>query len=198
MKKTLLILGTLLLTASSTFAYSMPRWGMTAVDVYIEENALSSTIERAFRDWSAASNGKLRFRFYSNRHASNNAPIKVIFTDDRAPYFLVKSKRYETTGYFTNMEDGFINRATIQVYTIDRDKKRATTEEIYMNALNEVGYILGLDKIYGKCEEESVMCMESLGKVQSLTDADRAMIIDKYERSSNDIKEQKSKPNNKR
>ena len=96
------------------------------------------------------------------------------------------------------MEDGFINRATIQVYTIDRDKKRATTEEIYMNALNEVGYILGLDKIYGKCEEESVMCMESLGKVQSLTDADRAMIIDKYERSSNDIKEQKSKPNNKR
>lgn len=52
MKKLFLLAGILLLTAGSVFAYSMPRWGMTSVDVYIEENEFSNAVQRAFEAWS--------------------------------------------------------------------------------------------------------------------------------------------------
>ena len=109
MKKNILILiGILLFLANTAFGYSMPRWGMTAVDVYIPENQYSNIVQRTFNEWSQASNGKMRFRFNSTRFASNNAPIKVSFIDAKAPYYLVITRRMETTGYFTNMDYGFI------------------------------------------------------------------------------------------
>lgn len=193
MKKIFLLAGILLLTAGSVFAYSMPRWGMTSVDVYIEENEFSNAVQRAFEVWSQASNGKLRFRFYTTRFASNNAPIKVSFVNEQAPYYITRSKRHETTGYFTNMEDGFINSARVQIYTKTREKRPVTNEDVYNAMLIEVGYILGFEKIFGYCELPSVMCVEQVGKLNNLTKNDKEMLIEKYERSSNDIKDKKSK-----
>ena len=198
MKKLFLLAGILLLTAGSVFAYSMPRWGMTSVDVYIEENEFSNAVQRAFEAWSQASNGKLRFRFYTTRFASNNAPIKVSFVNEQAPYYITRSKRHETTGYFTNMEDGFINAARVQIYTETREKRPVTSDDVYKTMLNEVGYILGLEKLFGQCDPPSVMCMDQVGLHNSLTERDRELLIEKYERSSNDIKEMKSKQNKNR
>lgn len=198
MKKVFLLAGILLLTAGSVFAYTMPRWGMTSVDVYIEEHEYSNAVQRAFEAWSQASNGKLRFRFYTTRFASNNAPIKVSFIDEQAPYYITRSKRQETTGYFTNMEDGYINAARVQIYTKTREKRPVTSDEVYNSMLLEVGYILGLEKMFGQCDPPSVMCMDSVGQHSSLTERDRKMIIEKYERSSNDIKEMKSNKNKNR
>ena len=195
MKKLFLLAGILLLTAGSVFAYSMPRWGMTSVDVYIEENEFSGAVQRAFNEWAQASNGKLRFRFYTTRFASNNAPIKIVFVNERAPYYITRSKRHETTGYFANMEDGYINSARIQVYTLNREEKPVTEEDDYDNMLLEVGYILGLEKIFGYCEQPSVMCVELIGKTKGLTEKDKEEIRSKYERSSDDIKEKKANPN---
>lgn len=195
MKKLFLLAGILLLTAGSVFAYSMPRWGMTSVDVYIEENEFNGAVQRAFNQWAQASNGKLRFRFYTTRFASNNAPIKVTFVNEQAPYYITRSKRHETTGYFTNMEDGYINSARIQVYTLNREKRPVSEEDVYDNMLLEVGYILGLEKMFGYCEPPSVMCVDLIGKRKGLTERDKEEIRSKYERSSDDIKEKKANPN---
>ena len=141
MKKNILILiGILLFLANTAFGYSMPRWGMTAVDVYIPENQYSNIVQRTFNEWSQASNGKMRFRFNSTRFASNNAPIKVSFIDAKAPYYLVITRRMETTGYFTNMDYGFINRATIQIYLKDKNGN-LTSKEAKRYLAGYMGYV---------------------------------------------------------
>lgn len=196
MKKIFLTIGTLLLLATTAYGYSMPRWGMTAVDVYIPENEYASVVKRAFNEWSQASNGRMRFRFNSTRFASNNAPIKVSFLEEKAPYYLTMAKRMETTGYFTNMEDGFINKATIKVYTKDRNDKSIDQQQLHRQLLADIGYILGLEKFYGDCsklEKQTVMCMSPNDTLQKLTEYDIVQIQEKYTRSSDDIKEQKSK-----
>ena len=52
MKRTFLLIGTLLLTVGSAFAYSMPRWGMTSVDVYLPEHQYSDIVRSAFEEWA--------------------------------------------------------------------------------------------------------------------------------------------------
>lgn len=194
MKKIFLLIGTLLFTTCAAFSYSMPRWGMTAVDVYIPEHEYKGMVENAFNQWAQASGGKMRFRFNSTRFASNNAPIKVNFKDERAPYYQVTSKRSETTGYFTNMEDGFINKATLNIYERDRENKLPKAQEIESQLLTEIGYILGLERIYGDCptgENKSVMCMQLDLKATQITNNDRNTIQEKYTRSSDDIQKPK-------
>lgn len=193
MKKILLTLGILLSVTGSAFAYTLPRWGMTGIDVYLPESEYENTVRRAFETWASATNGRVRLRFNSTRFFSNNAPIKVTFANEQAKYFLAESKRFETTGYFTNMEDGYINRASLTVYTLDRQGKAITEDELYKSLLFEIGYILGLDKIYGPCDVESVMCYEKYGKLSSLTKYDKQKMVEKYTRTNSEVK--KNNPN---
>jgi len=195
MKKTLLLIGTLLLTASGVYAYSMPRWGLTAIDVYIPEHEYSSVVRSAFEEWSAATGNRVRFRYQSTRFASNNAPIRVQFPEETASYYVVESKRIETMGYFTNMDDGFINKANIKVYSQTKKNGRTNQQQVKSQMLREVGYILGLEKKYGKCEgeERSVMCMNEKIRSNTITDQDRQAIVQKYDRSNEDIKNRKNK-----
>lgn len=170
----------------------MPRWGMTSIDVYLPEHEFSGTVRSAFSTWSAASGNKVRFRFNNTRFASNNAPIRVNFVDEKAPYYITKATRSETTGYFTNMEVGFINRGNLTIYTKTYEDKPVLSDNVYKNALTEVGYILGLDKIYGNCDKStSIMCVG--GNAEALSSEDRRNILNKYNRTSEDIKNAKSK-----
>lgn len=195
MKKIFLLIGTLLFVTSTAFGYSMPRWGMTSVDVYVPENQYTGTVQRAFNTWAGATGGKMRFRFRTTGFAENNAPIRVTFKNEQAPYYIVTSKRFETTGYFTNMDEGFINRGLLTVYTIDRKGEAINTDDLYGSLLSEIGYILGLEKAYGGCnvgEHKTVMCQDNVGKDNVITDKDRDTIQKKYSRSSEDIKNEKS------
>ena len=196
MKKFILLLGTLLLTTGLANAYSMPRWGVTAIDVYLPESGFATPVRQAFEEWSKVAGNKVRFRYYSTRFASNNAPIKVTFSDEPAKYNLAVAKRMETTGYFMNMDDGFINRASLTVYSKDKNGNDADYRDLYGSILSEIGYILGLEKVYGKCDkgdEKTIMCQENIGKDSVITPLDRRLINEKYDRSSEDIKIQKSK-----
>lgn len=195
MKKTLLLIGTLLLTAGSAFAYSMPRWGMTSIDVYLPEHGNSDMVRSVFDDWNRASGNRLKFRYQATRFAANNAPIRVEFKDENAPYYLTQSKRSETTGYFTNMDNGFISRASLTVYSRTRSGEVAPPEDLRKSITNEVGYILGLDKVYGLCEgeEASAMCLNQKGVTSGITQIDIDAITKKYTRTSEDIKERKNK-----
>ena len=197
MKKTLLLLGTLLLTVGSAFAYSMPRWGMTAIDVYLPENQYSQLVRSSFEEWSNASGGRVRFRYASTRFASTNAPIKVVFLNEQTRYYLTQSQRSETTGYFTNMDQGFISRATLTIYEKNRFDEIPDPDQLRSEVLHEIGYILGLEKIFRDCGQEeqdaSIMCVPSLSKDSSITDLDRASIVRKYDRSNDDIKQRKNR-----
>ena len=193
MKKILLTLGILLSVAGSAFAYTLPRWGLTGSDVYLPETQYEGTIRRAFETWSGATNGRVKFRFNSTRFFSNNAPIKIKLLDEKTQYFIVESKRFETTGYFTDMEDGYINRANLTIYSKTREGKEINEDDLYNVLLFELGYILGLDKVYGPCSVDSVMCYDKYGKVSSLTSYDKQMIVEKYTRTNNEIK--KNNPN---
>ena len=196
MKRTFLLIGTLLLTAGSAFAYSMPRWGMTSVDVYLPEHQYSDMVRSTFEEWADASGNRMRFRFASTRFASTNAPIKVEFVDQKAPFYLTRSKRNETTGYFTNMDQGFINRATLTIHTKDKENKTPNQTDLKGQIRADVGYILGLTKIYGDCKQantRSAMCIPNDGAYSSITDKDIEEITKKYDRSNDDIKERKHK-----
>lgn len=195
MKKTLLLIGTLLLTAGSAFAYSMPRWGMTSIDVYLPEHENSGLVRSIFEDWSSASGGRLKFRYQATRFASTNAPIKIEFKNEKAPYYVTTSKRTETTGYFTNMDDGFINQAKLIIYSQTRDGNKVEFNTLKNSITNDVGYILGLEKIYGICEgdDASAMCLDQRGAGSGITQRDVENITKKYDRSSDDIKERKKK-----
>ena len=193
MKKILLVLGILLSVAGSAFAYTLPRWGLTGIDVYLPETQYEGTIRRAFETWSGATNGRVKFRFNSTRFFSNNAPIKIKLMDEKTQYFIVESKRFETTGYFTDMEDGYINRANLTIYSKTREGKEINEDELYNVLLFELGYILGLDKVYGPCSVDSIMCYEKYGKASGLTSHDRQVNIEKYTRTNNEIK--KNNPN---
>lgn len=193
MKKILLTIGIFLLGASSAFGYSMPRWGVTNIDVYLPESEYSSVIQRAFSTWAQASNNRVKFRYNSTRFFSNNAPIKIQFLNEKTPYFIINPKRFETTGYFTNMDQGYINRANLVIYKINKDNKPVSNDELYKYLLPEIGYILGLDKIYGPCTEDSVMCYEKYGQFTSLQRKDKQLMLEKYTRSGSDIK--KNNPN---
>lgn len=193
MKKTFITLGILLLASSSAFGYSMPRWGVTNIDVYLPENEYSSTIERAFSLWAGASNNRLKFRFNSTRFFSNNAPIKIHFLNEKPTYFIIDAKRFETTGYFTNMDAGYINRANLSIYKINKDGNKVSNDELLKSLLPEIGYILGLDKILGPCQNASVMCYKEYGQYTSLQAEDRRLMVEKYTRSGKDIK--KNNPN---
>ncbi len=193
MKKIFLLIGTLLFVTCAAFGYTMPRWGMTAIDVYIPaESAYTGTIQRAFQTWAQATGGKIRFRFNNTRFASRNAPIKVEILNEKAPYYTVTSKRHETTGYFMDMEDGFINRAEIKIYSITRHDEPPKQDELYSALLSEIGYILGLDKVYGNCyqgDQKTIMCQMELGTQKELTQKDLDAIRAKYNRTSNEKKE---------
>ena len=193
MKKIFLLIGTLLFVAASAFGYTMPRWGLTAIDVYLPaECPYNSTIQSAFQTWAQATGGKLRFRFNTTRFASRNAPIKVEILNEKAPYYTATSKRHETTGYFMDMEDGFINRAEIKIYSITRFDEPTKLDELYNCLLTEIGYILGLEKIYGNCmqgEDKTIMCMMDPGTQTELTAKDIEAIKAKYNRSSSNQKE---------
>ena len=193
MKKTFITLGILLLTSCSAFGYSMPRWGMTNIDVYLPESEYSSTIQRAFSLWASASNNRLKFRFNSTRFFSNNAPIKIHFLNEKTPYFIINPKRFETTGYFTNMDEGYINRANLTIYRINKEDKPVSNDELFRALLPEIGYILGLEKLYGPCQVDSVMCFEKYAQYTSLQQEDLRLIVEKYTRSGSDVK--KNNPN---
>ena len=193
MKKTIITLGLLLLTSCSAFGYTMPRWGMTNIDVYLPESEYSSTIERVFSIWAGASNNRLKFRFNSTRFFSNNAPIKIHFLNEKTTYFIINPKRFETTGYFTNMDNGYINRANLSIYTINKDGNKVSNDELFKFLLPEIGYILGLEKIYGPCPKDSVMCYEKYGQYTALQAEDRRLMVEKYTRTGNDIR--KNNPN---
>ncbi len=188
MKKIFITLGILLLASCSAFGYSMPRWGVTNIDVYLPENEYSSTIQKAFSLWAGASNNRLKFRFNSTRFFSNNAPIKIQFLNEKTTYFIVTPKRFETTGYFTNMEVGYINKANLSIYTINKDGNKVSNDELFKYLLPEIGYILGLDKIPVSCQDDSVMCYEKYGQYTELQPEDRRLMVEKYTRSGNDIK----------
>ena len=176
------------MASCSAFGYSMPRWGVTNIDVYLPENEYSSTIQKAFSLWAGASNNRLKFRFNSTRFFSNNAPIKIQFLNEKTTYFIVTPKRFETTGYFTNMEVGYINKANLSIYTINKDGNKVSNDELFKYLLPEIGYILGLDKIPVSCQDDSVMCYEKYGQYTELQPEDRRLMVEKYTRSGNDIK----------
>lgn len=181
MKKILFLLGTLLLFASSVMAYDLPRWDVIPIQVYLPpDNAKSAVIQRAFNAWAGASNGAVRFRYMTSKQASKNASV-IVTIDEANNAQAVTAQRYETVGYFRDMRVGFLYRADVTVHTKNSEGKDYTDDKIYENALMEVGYILGFDKVTQDAETySSVMNYQCIGKLKSPTDIDRQKIKQKY------------------
>lgn len=191
MKKLLLLLGTLFLFTGSVMAYELPRWSINPVEVYIPENAYSDTVKSAFEQWSNASGGLIRFRYASTRFASNNSNIKVEFKNEKASYLPSNSKRFETVGYFKDMTAGYLYRANLTLYTMDKNGKPIATDKLQAAAMHEIGYIIGLEKNYlppQKDKNLSIMDMNNAGIISQPSAEDIQKLIKIYSRSSSDEK----------
>lgn len=189
MKKLLLLFGILLLFGGSAMAYKLPRWAINPIDIYLPDESGASVVRNAFTDWSAKSGGLFRYRFLNTRFASTNADIIVHLINEKSPTNLgSSSRRNETVGYFKNMPAGYIIKADLKLYTLDKDGKAVNNEKLYAAAMHEIGYIMGLEKVYESKDPKSIMNVQNAGIVSTPSEDDLKEIKEIYTRQSSDVK----------
>src|SRR5574344_156403 len=118
---------------------SISKWQTFPLTVYIQPNANSNSVRKAFLQWQNSSKNLVSFRFVAT---PSNAKIKVTF----------KSKLESTStdkeffaGFSTPSYKGkYISQSTICLLTQNPKTKRSfDTNEIYATVLHEIGHSLG-------------------------------------------------------
>lgn len=182
MKKNVLLLFLILLTALSIFAAERPRWVSLPINVYIPEYGnMSRLMRQAFNSWQQKSRGVVRFKFTPS---PNNADIEVEFVDFVANCNDVNAvgctelstkngqyyKAYVTIGtkqYVRGYEGGKYIRKMVE-----RPK-----DNIYGVMLHEAGHAIGLQH---SLNNNSIMYPYDLETMQYLTDTDMELLYKKY------------------
>lgn len=152
MKKLLLLIGIMLITAGAGFAAGSPRWRFSSLTVYMPPSSEAAIVQNAFSAWENASGGILRFKVGTRRSYSRYAHITVNFIDALAPgqYYDIMYDIYRT-GFTTHKESSFVSdyfyKVNLRIRTKDENYKRYTDEQLYAITLQAVGRALGVDYV---------------------------------------------------
>lgn len=186
MKKLLLVLGLLLFTAGSVFAYSTPRWMAFPVTVYMPQGTLQAdAVKNAFLNWQSNSHSIARFIFKTSNVARKNSNINVEFVKN-----CEKGEPYEIREVFTMVPymvkgeaGGFYHHIDLKIATLNADGKQYTKQELYAIALQAVGKSLGISCQEGK-DYKGVMLCDGNYNAKSVTNDDYKALFKVYKRSS--------------
>ncbi len=182
MKKLLLVLGILMFSAGSVFAYSMPRWSALPLSVYLPAGTPESLIVKsAFEEWKANSKNIARFIYRQSSVAQKTSNVNVIFYDklpNGDPYQLQKT--YVSTWTYTpGKPTGYFFHIDMMIALNDNDGKPYSRSELKAIALRAVGETLGVK--CGAVQDGVMACKESF-EDDAVTDEDAQALYRVYKR----------------
>lgn len=160
-KRFLLVLISLMMFASSAFAYSNPRWFTLPVSVYIPKGEESEVVTQAFKAWQLNSKSAVRFLF---RYSASLAPlsnINVIFVsyldgdrpyrvDHRFSQFGCCNRNFQTKKFYYNTD--------VILPLNDSAGNKLTKEQLKAIALQAAGVSVGVGL---SDDKDSVMYVRS-------------------------------------
>ena len=190
MKKILMLFVIFILTISSAFALSKPRWENRPIKVYIPGNSYTSKImKNAFLQWQTRTDSAVWFTFL-NDNKQNEADITVIFVENNtycgnSSAIGCTHTRTDDNGYYTHNDIyiayKFVHELVGDDGTVARKTYAISAPQIYRIMLHEIGHAIGINQHSNK--PNSIMYAYSLNEKhipQRLTDDDLNFVYNIY------------------
>ena len=190
MKKILTLFFVLILSISSVFALSKPRWDKRPIKVYIPGNSYNSQImKNAFMQWQTRTNSAVWFTFLGD-NKRNEADITVYFveTDTKcgnSSAIGCTHSRTDGQGFYTHNDMYIASKAVYRLVgddgTVAVKTELISAPQLYRVMLHEIGHAIGINQHSNK--PNSIMYKYSLNDVnipQKLTDEDLKFVYNVY------------------
>jgi len=190
MKKIFILFCLLILTVTSVFALSKPRWDIRPIKVYIPSGSYNSQLmKKAFEHWQSGTYSAVWFTFLGE-NKKDDADITVHFVEKDTKCGNLAA--IGCTHSYTN-QDGFYRHvdlyiASKSVYQLVGDDGTVATKtnvipapQLYRIMLHEVGHAVGINQHSNN--PNSIMFKYSLSDVnipQHLTDDDLTFVYKVY------------------
>ena len=153
MKKLLILITVFMLSISTSFGLTTPRWNIRPIKVYIpENNRLSGMAKKAFLHWQIATLFYICFNFVSE-DKRNEANITIHFPEDNSVCHALASMgctHFKVTpkGFFTHSDIYIVSKTYILLKDNNgnfiKRSKNITDEDIYGTMLHEIGHAIGI------------------------------------------------------
>lgn len=193
MKKLLLVLGILIFSAGSVFAYSMPRWSAFPLTVYLPPEAPESLIVKsAFDEWKNKSKTIARFIYRKSNVARQNSNINVIFYDklQNGEAYHLRETYVSTPNFTVDKPDGFIVHIDMMIALNDAEGNPYNRLQLKAIALQAVGKALGIK--CGSVTEGVMTCSDDFDET-NVTENDYRALFSVYRRVNKSEMEKYSK-----
>ena len=190
MKKFIVLCFVLILSVSSVFALSKPRWDKRPIKVYIPGNSYQSKImKNAFMQWQTRTNSAVWFNFL-NDGSKNEADITVYFVESDTKCGNLSAigcahNRWDSNNFYTHI-DLYIASKSVQRLvgddgTVATKKTLIPSPQLYRVMLHEIGHAIGIQQHSNN--PNSIMYKYSLNDVnipQKLTEEDLKFVYNVY------------------
>lgn len=153
MKKIFVLFTVIILTVTSVFAMSKPRWNVRPIKVYIPGDSYSSQImKNAFLQWQTRTNSAVWFNFIGS-DKQENADITVHFVDTNTKCGSLSAigcthYKVNADGFYVHNDIYIASRTVMQLVGDDGTVARKTTaippEQVYRVMLHEIGHAIGI------------------------------------------------------
>ena len=182
MKKLLLVLGILMFSAGSVFAYSMPRWSALPLTVYLPSDVPEALIVKsAFDEWKNKSKTIARFIYRKSTVAQKTSNVNVIFYDKlpNGEAYQLQKTFVSTWTYTPGKPSGFFYHIDMMISLHDIDGKPYSNSQLKAIALQAVGETLGI-----KCGavQDGVMACSDKYEDDTVTQEDYEALFRVYKR----------------
>lgn len=190
MKKIFVLAAILILTISSVFALSKPRWNTRPIKVYIPENSYTSQLmHNAFLQWQTRTFSAVWFTFVSP-DKRDDADITVHFVEKNTYCGNLSAigcthYRVNSDGFYVHNDIYIASKSVMQLVGDDGTVATKTftipSEQVYRVMLHEIGHAIGIAQ-HSK-NPNSVMYKYSINDEnipQLLTDEDLRFVYNVY------------------